>query len=67
MIKIFKDNILNDKEKLDYFVIAGIDEINERLKNKYYQIVRDREFRGYNLPKDIIIVLAVKDRESLKT
>ena len=35
-------------------------------QNKYYQIVKDREFYGYKLPKDMIVVLTVKDREGLK-
>lgn len=65
LLTIFKENIVN-KEELDYFIIAEIDKINESLQNKYYQIVKDREFHGYKLPKDMIIVLTVKDREGLK-
>ena len=40
--------------------------MNESLQNKYYQIVKDREFFGIKLPKDMIIVLTVKNREGLK-
>lgn len=65
LITAFKENISN-KEEINYFIIAGIDQLNESLQNKYYQIVKDREFNGYKLPKDMIIVLTVKDRESLK-
>ncbi len=61
----FKENISN-KEETNYFVISEIDKLNENLQDKYYQIVKDREFSGYKLPKNMIIVLTVKDREGLK-
>ncbi len=65
LLTIFKEKILN-KEELNYFIISEIDKLNESLQNKYYQIVKDREFYGYKLPKDMIIVLTVKDKEGLK-
>ena len=65
MLTTFKEKTSN-KEELDYFIISEIDQLNESLQNKYYQIVKDREFCGYKLPKDMIIVLTVKDREGLK-
>ena len=61
----FKEKISN-KEELDYFIISEIDKLNESTQNKYYQIVKDREFYRYKLPKDMIVVLTVKDREGLK-
>lgn len=66
LLEIFKENIIINKEELNYFVIAEIDKLDESLQDKYYQIVKDREFHGYKLPKDIIIVLTVRDREGLK-
>lgn len=54
------------KEDLNYFVIKDIDKIDESLQNRYYHIVKDREFYRYELPKDMIIVLTVNDREGLK-
>ena len=65
LLTTFKENISN-KEELNYFIISEIDKLNESLQDKYYQIVKDREFYGYKLPKDMIIVLTVKDREGLK-
>ncbi len=65
LLTTFKENISN-KEEQDYFIISEIDKLNESLQNKYYQIVKDREFHGYKLPKDMVIVLTVKDREGLK-
>lgn len=65
LLTTFKEDISN-KEKIDYFIISEIDKLNEDTQNKYYQIVKDREFYGYKLPKDMIIVLTVKDKEGLK-
>lgn len=60
----FKD--ISNKEDLNYLVINDIDKLDESSQNKYYQIVKDREFYGHKLPKDMIIVLTVNDREGLK-
>lgn len=65
LLTIFKENIMNN-EKLNYFIISDIDKVNADMQDKYYQIVKDREFFGYNLPKDVIVVLAVEDKYSLK-
>ena len=65
LLTIFKEKISN-KEELNYFIISEIDKLNESTQNKYYQIVKDREFYRYKLPKDMIVVLTVKDREGLK-
>ncbi len=60
-------NILKEsKEKIDYLVINGIDKIDANLQDKFYQLVKDREFMGYKLPEDIIIVLTVENKENLK-
>ncbi len=64
LLKIFKENI--SSKKYDYFVIEEIDKINIDEQDKYYQIVKDREFCGYRLPEDIIIVFTVKNKETLK-
>lgn len=65
LISVFKEEIFN-KEGLSYFVINEIDQINEELQDKYYHIIKDREFYGNKLPENMIIVLTVKDRDSLK-
>ena len=66
LLKTFKENISNKKEKLNYFVISEIDKLDEETQDRYYQIVKDREFFGYKLPKEMIIVLTVKNKEGLK-
>ena len=64
LLTTFKD--ISSKEDLNYFVINDIDKLDENSQNKYYQIVKDREFYGHRLPKDMVIVLTVNDREGLK-
>ncbi len=65
LLTIFKENITNN-EKLNYFIITEIDKANDDIQDRYYQIVKDREFYGYKLPKDMIVVLTVEDKNSLK-
>ena len=60
-----KENVF-DNEKIHYLIVKDIDEINENEQDKYYQMVKDRELYGHKLPENIIIVLTVKNRESLK-
>ena len=65
LLAIFKEKISNQNE-LDYFIITEIDKLNDDIQNKYYQIVKDREFFGAQLPEDMVIVLTVKDKDGLK-
>ncbi len=64
LLKIFKENI-NNKE-LNYFVIEEIDKISSNEQDKYYHIIKDREFCGYRLPEETIIVVTVENKETLK-
>lgn len=65
LLKTFKENIVNNKE-LNYLVISEIDKLDEEAQDKFYQIVKDREYFGYKLSEDVIIVLTVENREGLK-
>ena len=65
LLAIFKENKSN-QEELDYFIITEIDKLNADIQNKYYHIVKDREFFGVELPEDMVIVLTVNDKEGLK-
>ena len=56
LLKTFKENIAN-KENLNYFVISEIDKLDEEAQDKFYQIVKDREFFGYKHRNFIIFVL----------
>ncbi len=52
--------------ELCYFVITGIDEISTERQDRYVALVKDREFNGYFLPENCIIVFTVKDNLALK-
>lgn len=53
-------------DKLCYFIITGIDEISVQQQNRFVGLVKDREFKGYYLPDNCVIVFTVKDRLALK-
>ena len=65
---IFKEKLdeISQNNKIAYFVIRGIDEVTTDIQNRYISLVKDREFNGYNLPNNVILVFTVKDRECLK-
>lgn len=67
LLKIFKEKISKEDEKINYFVIEKIDELEIEKQEKFYQIVKDREFDGYVISKDIIIVLTVNNKDGLKS
>ena len=53
-----------DKEVI-YFVISNIDNATSRQQERYVGLVKDREFNGYNLPKNCIIVFTVDDKAKI--
>ena len=61
----FKENISN-KDVFNYFFFCEFYFLIDNLKDKYYHFVKDRDFSGYKLAQNMIIVLTVKDREGLK-
>lgn len=65
---IFKEKLdnISSNGNLTYFVIRGIDELAWDMQNRYIGLVKDREFNGYNLPDNVIIVFTIKDRDGLK-
>lgn len=65
---VFKQK-LNEKAKsgeISYLVIYGIDEISEDMQERFLGIVKDREFDGYYLPENCIVVFTVKNKASYK-
>ena len=53
--------------KSTYNINDLLETFKEKINDKkYYQIIKDREFCGYKLPEDVVIVLTVKDKETLK-
>ena len=54
------------KNKICYFVITEIDNISIEEQDRFVGLIKDREFNGYILPDNCIIVFTVKDKNSLK-
>ena len=60
---------INDISRLNdicYFIIMGIDDVSNEEQNRYVGLIKDREMNGYFLPNNCIIVLTVKNKDSLR-
>jgi hypothetical protein len=66
LLKTFKEKISKADEKFEFLVIEEIDNLELDKQDKFYQIVKDREFNGIVLPEDVIIVLTVENKNGLK-
>lgn len=64
----FADKIdqMSQKSNVCYLVITGIDEVSIEKQNRFVGLVKDREFDGYTLPNNCIIVFTAKDLSTLK-
>lgn len=66
-----KENLKNNLDKLTeenniaYLIIEEIDKLDSKQQEKYINIIKNREFRGYYLPKNVIIALTIKRKENL--
>lgn len=56
---------LAKKDDIVYLIIEGIDELDSKGQEKYCNLIKNREFRGYNIPKDVIIVLTIRSEKEL--
>ena len=65
---IFKEkvDIVSKRGKIGYFVITNFDSLSIDDQNKYVSLIKDREFLGYTLPDNIIIVLTIENEDTLK-
>lgn len=61
-----KLNEKSAKNKICYFVITEIDNVTIEEQDRYVGLIKDREFNGYVLPDNCIIVFTVKDKSALK-
>ena len=67
-----RENLENNLEPLArqnniaYLVIEEIDKIDEKKQEKYIEIVKDREFRGYKIPENVIIIFTVQNKENIQ-
>lgn len=56
----------NIREDVSYFVIKNIDHANGSQQQRFVGLVKDREFFGYTLPKNCIVVFTVDSAEGVK-
>ena len=56
----------NIKEDVSYFVITDIDKVSKNMQERFVGLVKDREFHGYNLPQNVIIVFTVESPANVK-
>lgn len=64
---IFKEKIemISKNSEIGYFVITNFNSLSVDEQNKYVPLIKDREFLGYRLPDNIIIILTIEDKEEL--
>ena len=65
-----KENLKSNLDKLKeneiaYFIIENIDELDSKQQEKYINLIKNREFRGYNIPENVIIVITIKSKENM--
>lgn len=53
--------------EIAYLIVEGVDKINGKKQEKYVDVIKDREFRGYKLPDNVIICFTLTDKNNLKT
>ena len=65
---IFKEGIekVSKENEFSYLIISNIDKVNEDKQNRFIGLVKDREFMGYNLPDNVIIVFTVESENDIK-
>ena len=61
-----KVDIVSKNGEIGYFVVTNFDSLSVDEQNKYVPIIKDRELLGYTLPDNIIIVLSIENKESLR-
>ena len=61
-----KVDIISRNGEIGYFVLTNFDLLTEEEQNRYVGLIKDREFLGYILPNNIIIVLTVESKDTLK-
>ena len=65
---IFKEKLekmANEYEKV-YFVIRHIEKIEKEEQNRYITLVKDREFFGYQIPSNVLLVFTVEQENDIK-
>ena len=59
------NNITNPNE-ITYLVLSNFDLLDESAQNEYLSLIKDRHYMGNDINDNIIIVLTVASKETLK-
>lgn len=65
---LFKEQLerVSNNGLTTYFVIRRIDQISKEQQNRYLSLVKNREFHGYAIPENVVIVFTIQSRENVK-
>ena len=60
-----KLNELSSQNDVVYFVISNIDKVSDEIQRRFVGLVKDRSYRGYHLPENVVVVFTVEDKNDL--
>ena len=65
---LFKEKLekVSSGGDLTYFVLRNLDKLSCEEQNRYVGLVKDREFCGYFIPKNVILVFTIQSEENIK-
>lgn len=65
---LFKEQIekIAKNGQTTYFVIRKIDQITKEEQDRYIDLVKNREFHGYKIPDNVIIVFTIENFQNRK-
>ena len=65
---VFKEKLEQISKNSDtcYLVIKNIDQVSVSMQLRFLGLIKDREICGYSLPRNVIVVLTVSDKQNLK-
>ncbi len=65
---IFKEELekFSKENEVSYLAISNISKVDKDKQNRFMGLVKDREFMGYNLPDNVIILFTVETENDIK-
>lgn len=65
---IFKEELekFSKENEVSYLAISNISKVDKDKQNRFIGLVKDREFMGYNLPDNVIILFTVETENDIK-
>lgn len=65
---VFKEQLeeMSKKHEQVYFVIRHMEQLTKEEQNRYISLVKDREFCGYFLPDNVLLVFTIEKQSDLQ-